>query len=168
METKRWHTREDSGIRLDAEGRFWHDGELIENANVARAFHRGLERAPDGRYLVRFGWDWAYVRVDEAPYQVLGLARDGASVQLRLDDETEEPLDPRSLFVSGAGVLYAKVKSGQGEARFSRAAQGQLANLLEEREGQLVFTLGEVPIPAREPERIPAPTSAAGSASPGR
>lgn len=168
MSEKKWHTREDSGIRLDAEGRFWHDGGLVENQNVARAFHRGLERAPDGRYLVRFGWDWAYLAVDEAPYQVLGLARDAARITLRLDDETEEPLDPTTLFVSEAGVLYARVKAGQGEARFSRAAQGQLADLLEERAGRLVFTWGELPIPSRAPERVPPPAGAPGSGSPGR
>ena len=74
MAEKRWHTREDSGIRLDAEGRFWHDDELIENANVSRAFLRGLERAPDGRWMVRFGWDWAFIQIDDAPYQVLGIS----------------------------------------------------------------------------------------------
>jgi hypothetical protein len=147
----RWHTREDSGIRLDAEGRFWHDGEPIANANVSRAFHRGLERADDGRWLVRFGWDWAYIQLDDAPYQVLGLAHAPERITLRLDDETEEALLPSTLRASGEGVLYAQVKAGAAEARFSRAAQGQLADVLDERDGRLVLRLGDAthPIGAR-------------------
>ena len=141
MAEKRWHTREDSGIRLDADGRFWHDGELIENANVSRAFHRGLERAPDGRWMVRFGWDWAFIQIDDAPYQVLGISL-GDPIRIRLDDESEEPLDPGSLRASSEGVLYARVKQG-ADARLSRAAQGQLAPLLHERAGKLVLRMGE-------------------------
>ena len=158
MAEKRWHTREDSGIRLDAEGGFWHDGERIENTNVSRAFHRGLERAPDGRWMVRFGWDWAYIQVDDAPYQVLGLSMDGARIQLRLDDETEEPLDPSTLATSDEGVLYAQVKQG-AEARLSRAAQGQLADALEERDGRLVLRLGAraFEVGVRNPSPAPPP-----------
>jgi uncharacterized protein len=141
VETKRWHTREDSGIRLDAEGRFWHDGEPIENPNVGRAFHRGLVRAPDGRFMVRFGWDFAYVQVDDAPYQVLGISLTPDRITLRLDDETEEPLDPAEVTVSDQGVLYARIKDGGCEARFSRAAQGQIAPLLNEREGMMELEL---------------------------
>ncbi|MBS2030036.1 MAG: DUF1285 domain-containing protein [Deltaproteobacteria bacterium] len=145
MAEKRWHTREDSGIRLDAEGQFWHDDEPIENANVSRAFHRGLKRAPDGKWIVTFGWDWAYIQVDDAPYQVLGISL-GDPIQLRLDDETEEPLDPATLRASAEGVLYARVKHG-GDARLSRAAQGQLAPLLHERDGKLLLKLGEREFP---------------------
>ena len=161
--TKRWHTREDSGIRLDAEGRFWHDGEPISNANVARAFHRGLKRFHDGRFIVTFGWDHAFIQVDDAPYQVLGLAP-GSVITLRLDDETEEPLDPASLCASPEGVVYARVKQGSAETRFSRAAQGQLAAFLVERDGQLWFESGVAR--ARIAERtfvpVPPPNPAAG------
>lgn len=137
----RWHTREDSGLRLDADGQLWHDDARIENANVARAFHRGLERAPDGRYLIRFGHDWAFIEVDDAPYQVLGLSISDEAVTLRLDDETEVALDPGALSVSEAGVLYAVVR-GDCEARFSRAAQGQLGPLLEALGGAWVLRMG--------------------------
>jgi hypothetical protein len=134
METRRWHTREDSGIRLDAEGRFWHDDDLIENPNVLRAFHQGLERDEHGRTLLRFGWDWCVIQVEDTPYQVLGLRIDGEHLLLRLDDGRELTLSSEALSVSVEGVLYARVigRGGEMEARFSRAAQGQLTELLEE------------------------------------
>lgn len=160
MDGKRWHTREDSGIRLDAQGRFWHDGVLVENANVARAFHRGLVK--DGeRYLIRFGPDWCVVQVDDAPFQVEGLALEGGRVLLRLDDETTEPLDPATLCL-GDEALYARVRAGSCEARFSRAAQGQLAPWLEETASGVVLRLdGRVhPVAARG--------SGSGSGSAGR
>ena len=144
----RWHTREDSGLRLDPDGQLWHDGERIENENVSRAFHRGLERAPDGRYLIRFGPDWAFLAVDDAPYQVLGLFIAGEAISLRLDDETQAPLDPAALSVSEAGVLYARVR-GACEARFSRAAQGQLAPLLSDDGGTWVLRLGAAAFPVK-------------------
>jgi uncharacterized protein len=140
---RRWHTREDSGLRLDAEGRLWHDDEPIENARVALAFRQGLERDEQGRYLIRFGWDWAVLRVEDAPYQALGARVEGGRLALQLDDGREVVIGGERLSASAEGVLYASVpgKGGALEARFSRAAQGQLAELLDERDGQLVLRL---------------------------
>ncbi|HVY54171.1 MAG TPA: hypothetical protein VHC46_00280, partial [Thermodesulfobacteriota bacterium] len=45
---------------------------------------------------------------------------------LRLNDETEEPLDFGSLRMSGENVPYAMVKRGRFEARFSRPAYYEL------------------------------------------
>jgi hypothetical protein len=141
----RWHTREDSGLRLDAEGRLWHDAEPVENPRVARAFRQGLERDPQGRYLVRFGWDWCVIQVEDAPYQVLGVRPEGGALCLQLDDGREVQVPASALRASEAGVLYAQVpgRGGPLEARFSRAAQGQMAPLLEETDGAVALRLGE-------------------------
>ncbi|MHB1846032.1 MAG: DUF1285 domain-containing protein [Deltaproteobacteria bacterium] len=130
MEGRR-HTREDSGLRLDREGRFWHDGELVRNARIAEAFHRGLEPGEDGRFVVRFGWDWAFVEVEDAPYQLLGVRPDGGLLVVDLDDGRSERILPTDLRLSEDGILYARVRSGRCDARFTRAAQGQLAPWLE-------------------------------------
>ena len=147
---ERWHTREDSGIRLDAEGRFWHDGEPIENANVARAFHKGLAREADGRWVIRFGWDWAYITLEDAPLQVRALRAEGAGFVLALDDETEVHVAPSAFRLAESGVLYARVRGGW-EARLSRAAQAQLAPFLDDAEGRIGLRTPErfVPLEAR-------------------
>ena len=51
----RWHTREDSGIRLDRQFRWWHDGELIEHPNIIEAFNKGVRVGDDGRVTLHFG-----------------------------------------------------------------------------------------------------------------
>ncbi len=141
---RRWHTREDSGLRLDAEGRLWHDGERVENPRVALAFRQGIERDPTGRYLIRFGWDWCVLEVEDAPYQALGVRPEGTQLILALDDGREVGVGGDALRSSAAGVLYARFagRGGEVEARLSRAAQGQLAPLLDERNGQVMVRLG--------------------------
>ena len=42
--------RENSGLRLDKEGRFWHRGGAIEHARTLAVLHRGIHRAADGRW----------------------------------------------------------------------------------------------------------------------
>jgi hypothetical protein len=84
MLTGRWHTREDSGLVLDEEGRWFHDGAAVEHPRIAEAFHRGLERALDGRYLLRLGSDWCFVEVRGTPLQVVAAAveRDAGRAEL--------------------------------------------------------------------------------------
>jgi hypothetical protein len=132
-------------MRLDAEGRLWHDDELVENARVARAFRQGIERDPSGRYLIRFGWDWCVLAVEDAPFQALGVRSEAGQLILALDDGREVSVGGDALRSSAAGVLYARFpgRGGELEARLSRAAQGQLVPLLDEREGQAFVRLGE-------------------------
>src|SRR5690606_35850878 len=86
----------------------------------------------DGRFILSNGYDWTYLTVRDAPYWVQTAAvLPGDRVELSLSDGTEELLDPRSLCVGQDDALYAKVKSGAFEARFSPAAQLALADLLE-------------------------------------
>ena len=39
---KKLHTREQSGIRLDRQLRWWHDDEPVEHPKIIEAFNRGL------------------------------------------------------------------------------------------------------------------------------
>ncbi len=151
MATGRLHTREDSGIHLDAEGRWFHDGERVEHPRIVEAWNRGIERAPDGRFILRFGWDWCYFTVEDAPLQVTGLHRDNDALSLQLSNGAVEPLDPASL-TEQDGVLYCVTRSGL-EARFSRAAQGVIADELEEVDGRPVLRLGSAVYPIRTRER---------------
>ena len=51
MKTPRWHTREDSGLRIDRQGQWWHDDEKIEHPNIIEAFNRGLRVMEDAYRL---------------------------------------------------------------------------------------------------------------------
>jgi uncharacterized protein len=131
MVTGRLHTREDSGIVLDREGRWRHDGEPIEHPRIIEAFNRGLEPTDDGRFILRFGRDWCFVQVEDCAYQAERLAFEGGTVTAWLSDATEEPLDLPSLCAAADGSLRCRVKRGRAWARFSRHAQFQLGDRAE-------------------------------------
>ncbi|NRD65978.1 DUF1285 domain-containing protein [Corallococcus exiguus] len=142
---KRWHTREDSGIRLDAALRWWHDDEPIEHPKIIELFNASLVLDDDGRYQLRIAPDWCYVQVEDAAYEVRTVdVTSDERVSLRLSDRTAEALDLGSLQLTPDGVLTCRVKQGRAKARFSRDAQYQFGEMLEESpEGRLVLRAGQ-------------------------
>ena len=153
MLTGRWHTREDSGLVLDEEGRWFHDGAAVEHPKITEAFHRGLERAPDGRYLLRLGPDWCFVEVRGTPLQVVAAAveREAGRAELTFSNGVVERLRPDTLCVRG-GVLFCAASSGM-RARFSRSAQVALAECVEDGSPGFALCLGQrtYPIPECPP-----------------
>jgi hypothetical protein len=125
--------RSSSGLAIDAEGRFLHRGVPITHARTLEVLWRSLERAADGRYLVRIGRESAYVTLEATPYAVRGLGdrAPGEAPLLLLSDGTRERLDPETLSLGADGVLRCVVKGGH-EARFTRAGQLALGTELEE------------------------------------
>jgi hypothetical protein len=125
----------ESTIRLDTDGRFWHEGNLVEHAKLAQAMHGWVSRHPDdGRYILTNGYDWTYFTVEDAPYFVRSVRLEPNAVVLLLSDETEEPWDPTSSRIGPNEAIYARVKANFGrgpfDAKFTRFAQAQLAPIL--------------------------------------
>ena len=147
----RWHTREDSGLVLDRELRWFHDGEPVVHPKIIELFNESLVPTEDGRFQLRVGKDWAYITVEDAAYRVTGLDATETSVFLRLSDRTGEALVPSTLTLEADGVLSVRVKQGRAKARFSRQAQVALGALLEESPTGLALRLSgatlSVPIP---------------------
>jgi len=150
----RLHTREDSGLRLDRQLRWWHDGVLVEHPNIIRAFNAGLEPAEDGRYILRFGRDWCFVEVEDAAYAVTGvdLTQDQDAFSVRLSDLTAERLDATTIRLED-GVLTCRVKRGRAKARFSRDAQYALGQHLEPAGDGVILRAGalQLPVPNLDP-----------------
>jgi hypothetical protein len=147
--------RENSRIRLDRDGRFFHEDVLVEHPLVALAFHRGLGRAPDGRPTITVGRTWCYIQAESTLYIVRAALCDvdatGAlrSCLLRLDDGTEESVELResSIAIDDAGVLYLRVKSGREWARLLPSAQAELGRWVEaDAEGRPVFRTMSGPV----------------------
>lgn len=123
----------ESSIVLDGQGRFWHDGELIEHPAMVRAFATWIARHPDDhRYILDNGYDWTYLTVEDAPFLVRSVRREGRRPLLELSDGTEEPLDPTLLELGAADALYVHVKGAAFRARFTPFAQTQLSDWLVE------------------------------------
>ncbi len=150
--------REASGLSLDRDGRFRHQGTAVEHPRVDRALRRGLGRARDGRPIVSFGPTWAYLAVADVLYRVR-LARTDAdgerlrSCHLVLDDDTEEPLDlsPGAVALDADGVFYLKVKAGREWARCLPAAHAALGAFVVEYPAgaHLVTVNGDLPLEKR-------------------
>jgi hypothetical protein len=135
-----WHTREQSGLTLDRELKWWHDGARIEHPNIIEAFNCGLVIGDDGRYQLHFGGDWCFVTVEDCGYAVVAV--DEAAdhrLSIRLSDRTAEWLDPLSLAAGDDGVLTVKVKDGKAKARFTREAHFELGARLKAEGEQVVI-----------------------------
>ena len=136
-------TSRESTIRLDADGKFWHNGARVNHPTLEKALHGWIARHPeDGRFILTNGYDWTYFEVEDAPYEVRSLSVLPDAVVLRLSDETDEPLDPTTLRVGGRDALYTKVKGGAFDARFSRHAQTSLSPWLGENDGVISLRFG--------------------------
>jgi hypothetical protein len=150
-----------SGISIDKEGNFIHEGERVRHEGLRRALFRWLDRqpAPDGRHVLRLDpRRFAYVEVEDTPLVVRAARRDADGFHLALSDGTEEVLDPRTLTVDGLGILRCSVRGGRLEARLSTSAATMLADALELARpgadpGRLEVVLhapgGDFPIPQR-------------------
>lgn len=140
-----------SGIRLDADGRFWHEGAEVTHAGLKAALWRWLDRNPDGRWVLRLdARRFVYLDVDDAPFVVRSLRWEGSRPIARLSDDSEEPLDCASLTLDPHGGARATVK-GRFPARLSTAAWNALAERIVERGGapELDAEGGPYPLPTR-------------------
>jgi hypothetical protein len=142
----------ESSIRLDAAGRFSHDGAPVEHAGMARAFAGWIARHPDdGRYILTNGYDWTYFTVEDVPYFVERVSEREGRLWLELSDGSGEPLDPSTLCTASEDALYVGVKGGAFEARFSRHAQLALAPWLDEQSnGEVALRIGAERHPLRK------------------
>jgi len=130
----------ESTLRLDAVGRFWHDGARVKHAGLAAALHSWISRHPDnGRYVLTNGYDWTYFTVDDAPYFVRSIRIERRGIVLILSDRSEEAWSPEKTCVGADSALYTSVKEsargGPYEAKFTPHAQASLEPVLVEGDG---------------------------------
>ena len=135
------------GLRLDREGRWWHEGQIVAHRGLALALSRWIDRLPDGRFIVRLDAErFAYVDVEDAPFIVttvlLDREADGVRAGLQLNDGSSEELAYDTLSVGADNALYCMVKEGRFSARFSRAAYYLLGELIEEAEQGFALRAG--------------------------
>jgi hypothetical protein len=127
-----------SGIRLDAEGRFWHEGAEVAHAGMRAAFYRWLDRNPDGRWVLRLDENrFVYLDVDDAPFVIRSLRWEGDRAFVQLSDESEEELAYATLRLR-SDRPYATVK-GRFDARLATAAWSALEPRLADENGKFVL-----------------------------
>lgn len=146
----------ESKLRLDREGRFWHEGEIVERPALALALHRWLGRHPtDGRPILSNGYDWCYVEVEDTTSFVQSVrapSTPNAPPILLLRDGSEEPLDPAAVVTDDEGVCFVRLGGDRGEARFGRHAQTELgAYLADDEPARLIVGGRAYPLGKRTP-----------------
>ena len=121
-----------SGIRLDGEGRFWHEGAEVTHHGMRAAFWRWLDRNPDGRWVLRLDERrFVYLDVDDVPYVVRSARWDGDRAIVRLADDSEEELAYDTLELVD-GTPFCRVKGGRFAARISTLAWNTLAERIDD------------------------------------
>ncbi len=152
--------RESSGLRLDRDGNFFHEGQSVEHPKVVAAFRRGLARSPEGRPIVRFGRTWAYIEVEGTLWRVVRVSveRDDeghvVAVEALLDDGAFERVAASEgwLGIGPDEVLCLRVRGGTEWARCLPEAHADLgAELVPMDDGWALSTAcGALPVVAME------------------
>lgn len=139
----------ESALRIDRDGRLWHEGEPIRHEGLARGLLRWL--AVDdatGRYVLRNSMDWCFVTVDDAPLVVHSVRISGDTAELQLSDDTSAPLDASTLRIDEDDVPYCTVR-GALPARFDRTAAFVLLSHAQPAGEGFELVLGERRTPLR-------------------
>ncbi len=128
---------ESGKISFRRDGRWYNDDEVIENPRIALLFSRSIRRNPDGGYLLQVADERAPITVEDTPYVVTAVEDDGhRGFVIVTNDQLREPLDPSTLEVGDANVLYCRVKRGEFRARFLRNAYYALADHFVTEDGE--------------------------------
>lgn len=88
-----------SGMRIDREGRWWHEGRRIEREALVRLFASVLRREPDGRHVLVTPVEKLDIEVELAALRVTAMSHDGDGEQARLAFQVNDG----SALVLGAG-----------------------------------------------------------------
>ena len=121
-----------SGIRIDREGEFQHEGAPVTHVGLREALFRWLDRSPDGRWILRLDAQrFVYVDVDDTPLVARAARVEGGAVFIALSESAEERLDPATLTIDEQGVMRCWVRGGRLEARLANSAAAVLADLID-------------------------------------
>ncbi len=139
-------------IRIDKEGNWYHKGLPIINKKIYLHLNQCLTQDSSGRYILSMNGEECYLEVEDTPFVIQEVVPspntdNPTSLVLKLNDGTEETLNPETLRVGQGDVMYCTVKEACHEARLLRSAYYQLAQFLQE-EGKTYFlVLGDNKIP---------------------
>ena len=123
-------------IRRDARGRWYMGADPITHEGVVRAFNGWIDRAEDGRFCLRNDLGWAYVAVEGSPYRVRSISHGADGIALTLSGGRVEQLAVHTLCQGPDGRLYCRVLEGRLLAEFDNHSAIQLAEDIDEVQGE--------------------------------
>ncbi len=135
---ERWRR---TGLRLDREGRLWHEGSQVTHPRLRRAILSWLDRDPDGHTVIRLGPErHAEIEIEDTELLATSARWSGDRALLHLNDGSEEELRYHSLVVGDDHALYCRVRGGRLEARLTTPAYYVIADrIAETADGEFVL-----------------------------
>lgn len=121
-----------SGIRIDGEGRWWHDGDLVTREALVRLFASVLRREPDGSHVLVTPIEKLDIDVEFAALRVLAIVREGDGrdqrIAAQINDGSVVMLDAEHPLSLRRGRPVVAVHGGL-EASLARPVWQELAEL---------------------------------------
>ena len=115
-------------LKIDAQGRWWHQGDQFNHERLISLFNRGLDWHPESQEaILRVAQRWCYVKCDQTPFLILKVFPHQNSLWVKLN--TEEKFELTNLSIRG-DVLFAQLRPDR-LARMSRLAQAQCVDWLD-------------------------------------
>ncbi len=146
-----------SDIVVDEEGNWFFRGSPIVREDILQLFYDHLRLSPEGHYLIEWQGSVYPIEVADTPFVVGRVDAEGGEdfphtlwLTLRHIPQPER-LEPDTLFVGRAHVLYCVIRNGTVPARFSRPAYYQIVRWIDENSGGYVLSLHGNTFPIRVP-----------------
>ncbi len=146
-------------IYIDKEGKWYHQGAEMIHRGFIQLFYQNMELDNKGRYIINWNGKRCYVEVEDTAFVVRRVEfatgnGEEEKILLYLSDDSNEPLDPATLFIGNNNVLYCKVKGGKFPARFVRAAYYQLVEHIIEEGGNFYLPLNGKRYPVKAEKQM--------------
>lgn len=138
-------------MAIDRDGAWFYNGSRIDRAPLVRLFSSVLRREPDGGFVLVTPVEKLSIRVDDSPFLAVemstadGILRFRTNVGDLVEADAHHPLR-FAADADGAFRPYLLVRGGL-EARLTRALAFELADRIEERDGEPGVASGEAWFP---------------------
>jgi hypothetical protein len=137
-------------LRIDRDGAWFHDDAEVTHAGILANLRENLQVDERGHYL-QIGPVRVPVDVEDAPFVIVRIEREGDGLTATRNDLGREPLAVETLTVDDRGVPRCRVKGGRFAARLDRAAAYQLLQQVDpgdaSRPAALVVAGRRYPVP---------------------
>ncbi|MBN2401535.1 MAG: DUF1285 domain-containing protein [Spirochaetes bacterium] len=111
-------------IRIDAEGRWFHNGAAFKNKKLISFFNKSIDITREGLYVINYSGFVYPIIVEDAPLFVTGWRliknKGGENILIALNSGEIEKLDLDSLHYKN-NALYCFVRNGEISAKFKRS-----------------------------------------------
>ena len=121
-------------LRIDRDGAWFHEDEEVTHEGILANLRENLQIDEQGHHL-RVGPVRVPVEVEDTPFVIVRVEREGDALFVTRNDLGREPLAVDTLTIDARGVPRCRVQDGRFTALLDRAATYQLLQHVEPAEG---------------------------------